>query len=352
MIDWLLQILRMLGDTLSFLQMLGIHSGDAHNNSSSQEGNGKKEAVKDDQEDIMDQQGEPEREKCSTRTQEDDVPHVVRKGDQESGSSSSFVRNIKCDSMHQGQAGAGEDSACNGHSDSNMDIDTAAASTASTHVVEGFAELIAQLAGIDDEGIFKDPVPLDKYPDYAKCIPSPMDFSSMLMKQKQGAYALPEQLALDFLLICANAVAYNHHSMHVHIKALCLLAQGLPLLLPLVPPVAVYHVAATVGTRDQARKKGHEGGVQASSSSSSSGAKRADTTKSMARAKAEADGRGVSHEADLEHARSQRQSKGIPLYNDRAQTREMREFLSKVRCCYTRFQGVACACAHRIALAS
>jgi hypothetical protein len=279
------------------------------------------------------------------------VHHSVTLTDEESGSSSVPDQNTNSEKLNGEQEEIGK-AACNGLNIDSMDIDIATTSTACTHAVEGFAELIEKLATIDDEGIFKEPVPLDKYPDYAKCIPSPMDFSTMLMKQKQGAYALPEQLAVDFLLICANAAAYNHHSMHVHIKSLCLLAEGLPLLLPLVPPVAVYHVTAIVGTRDQARKKSHEGGAHASSSSFSSGAKRVDTTKSMAKAKADADGHAVGNDTDTEHARSQRQSKSTPLYNDRAQTREMREFLSKVRFWYTLLEGEAYVRAHSIALAS
>jgi hypothetical protein len=38
------------------------------------------------------------------------------------------------------------------------------------------------------------------------------------------------QVGFDFLLICANAIIYNHHSMHVHQKAVQLLVGGLQVL--------------------------------------------------------------------------------------------------------------------------
>ena len=38
------------------------------------------------------------------------------------------------------------------------------------------------------------------------------------------------QVGFDFLLICANAIIYNHHSKHVHQKAVQLLVGGLQVL--------------------------------------------------------------------------------------------------------------------------
>lgn len=60
-------------------------------------------------------------------------------------------------------------------------------------------------------------------------------------------------MGFDFLLVCANAIIYNHHSMHVHQKAVQLLVAGLQELNGEIEPVASCEKVAVQDAIDQGK---------------------------------------------------------------------------------------------------
>ena len=73
---------------------------------------------------------------------------------------------------------------------------------------------------------FNSPVDLDKYPDYIKYVPQPMDLGTMKDKAEGGAYKEPGQVYSDFHLVFANAKAYNPPGSDVYYMATLLQVRG------------------------------------------------------------------------------------------------------------------------------
>jgi bromodomain-containing protein 7/9 len=75
-----------------------------------------------------------------------------------------------------------------------------------------------------------DPVTEAIAPGYSAIIKQPMDFSTMDMKIKAGAYAGIDDYQRDFELMCNNALTYNEDTSVVYKAARKLLQQGLKVL--------------------------------------------------------------------------------------------------------------------------
>eukprot|EP00026_Physarum_polycephalum_P001586 Phypoly_transcript_01588.p1 GENE.Phypoly_transcript_01588~~Phypoly_transcript_01588.p1 ORF type:complete len:1004 (+),score=272.66 Phypoly_transcript_01588:199-3210(+) len=69
--------------------------------------------------------------------------------------------------------------------------------------------ILGQLAKLDKQFYFTEPVTEDIAPMYFSIIPHPMDFKTMRKKLKEGKYKSVEALQADFQLICNNCMTYN-----------------------------------------------------------------------------------------------------------------------------------------------
>ncbi len=313
----------MLGDALSIIEAMDIHSKEANDKVLDNHAHVKLEASVDGMASASEHLQCGEKDMCL-----DDDSQAVQDGESDGQAPGSFSgasdEHDEIENLRKGH------NKCSSATDIGSTVNVEAAEGSST--VNDFALLITQLAALDDEGIFQHPVSVDLYPDYAKCIPMPMDFSSMLEKNKQGEYSSAEQVALDFLLICADAAVYNHHSMRVHTKALFLLVGGLPLLWPHVPQVAAYHVTATLSSSEDVKQAEHDSRSHAASHSGhgkASGARNSEGYRSGSRTESERRGMGANADAHVEAAAQE--TKAVPLYINSTQTRAMRDFLHQVR---------------------
>ncbi|KAL3619816.1 hypothetical protein CASFOL_034728 [Castilleja foliolosa] len=65
------------------------------------------------------------------------------------------------------------------------------------------------LHGKDTYGVYSEPVDPNELPDYFEIIDQPMDFGTVRKKLDNGVYKSLEELEVDVLLICSNAMQYN-----------------------------------------------------------------------------------------------------------------------------------------------
>ena len=116
-------------------------------------------------------------------------------------------------------------------------------------VGEGLMGLVARLSELDLDGFFQQEVLERDAPDYRRVIPLPMDLGTMRRRCATGSYAGGEAVGLDFVVMCCNALVYNHYAFAYHQAAIRLLTRGLAVLAPFVARLPAI-VAATRQTAD------------------------------------------------------------------------------------------------------
>ncbi|KAL3619808.1 hypothetical protein CASFOL_034720 [Castilleja foliolosa] len=69
--------------------------------------------------------------------------------------------------------------------------------------------ILDRLQKKDTYGVYSEPVDPNELPDYFEIIDQPMDFGTVRKKLDNGVYKSLEELEVDVLLICSNAMQYN-----------------------------------------------------------------------------------------------------------------------------------------------
>mmetsp|Transcript_31153 Transcript_31153/g.81680 ORF Transcript_31153/g.81680 Transcript_31153/m.81680 type:complete len:569 (+) Transcript_31153:447-2153(+) len=92
---------------------------------------------------------------------------------------------------------------------------------------ETMLSLYRALKKLDAEKIFMHPVTDEEAPMYSKLILRPMSWSQIRKKLDGEAYASIIDLAVDFALVCKNAIVYNDTDTKYHQTARKLLADGM-----------------------------------------------------------------------------------------------------------------------------
>ncbi|XP_013982719.1 bromodomain-containing protein 7 [Salmo salar] len=101
-----------------------------------------------------------------------------------------------------------------------------------TPLQEALSQLIRQLQRKDPSAFFSFPVIDLIAPGYSTIIKRPMDFGAMKEKVKNEYYESPEELKVDFRIMCENAMIYNKPETIYHKAARKLLLSGMKILRP------------------------------------------------------------------------------------------------------------------------
>uniref|UniRef100_A0A674BEL3 Bromodomain containing 7 n=1 Tax=Salmo trutta TaxID=8032 RepID=A0A674BEL3_SALTR len=101
-----------------------------------------------------------------------------------------------------------------------------------TPLQEALSQLIRRLQRKDPSAFFSFPMTDLIAPGYSTIIKRPMDFGAMKEKVKNEYYESPEELKVDFRIMCENAMIYNKPETIYHKAARKLLLSGMKILRP------------------------------------------------------------------------------------------------------------------------